>query len=49
MNSVIKVTRQFVEYSQELAEDILGYNICFNGNIETRKKLKYHIKRCKKY
>lgn len=29
MNNV-KVTKQFVEYSKELAEDILGYNRCFS-------------------
>lgn len=29
MNNV-KVTKQFVEYSKELAEDILEYNRCFH-------------------
>ena len=48
MNNV-KVTKQFVEYSKELAEDILGYNRCFHyGNMckRTNRKLRYHIKRC---
>lgn len=48
MNNV-KVTKQFVEYSKELAEDILGYNRCFHyGNMSkmTNRKLRYHIKRC---
>ena len=36
MNNV-KVTKQFVEYSKELAEDILGYNRCFHyGNMSKR-------------
>lgn len=48
MNNV-KVTKQFVEYSKELAEDILGYNRnrCFHyGNMSkgTNRKLIYHIK-----
>ena len=50
MNNV-KVTKQFVEYSKELAEDILGYNRCFHyGNMDngTNRKLIYHIKRCEK-
>ena len=50
MNNV-KVTKQFVEYSKELAEDILGYNRCFySGNMDkrTNRKLIYHIKRCEK-
>lgn len=47
----IKVTKQFVEYSKKLAEDILGYNRCFSrGHMdnERNKKLIYHIKRCEK-
>jgi hypothetical protein len=32
MNNV-KVTKQFVEYSKGLAEDILGYNRCFHSRI----------------
>ena len=50
MNNV-KVTKQFVEYSKELAEDILGYNRCFHyGHMDngTNRKLIYHIKRCEK-
>ena len=50
MNNV-KVTKQFVEYSKELAEDIIGYNRCFHyGNMDngTNRKLRYHIKRCEK-
>lgn len=50
MNNV-KVTKQFVEYSKELAEDILGYNRCFYyGHMDNRtnRKLIYHIKRCEK-
>ena len=50
MNNV-KVTKQFVEYSKELAEDILGYNRGFySGNMDkrTNRKLIYHIKRCEK-
>ena len=50
MNNV-KVTKQFVEYSKKLAEDILGYNRCFSrGHMdnERNKKLIYHIKRCEK-
>lgn len=50
MNNV-KVTKQFVEYSKELAEDILGYNRCFHyGDMSkgTNRKLRYHIKRCEK-
>lgn len=50
MNNV-KVTKQFLEYSKELAEDILGYNRCFYyGNMSegTNRKLRYHIKRCEK-
>ena len=50
MNNV-KVTKQFVEYSKELAEDILGYNRFFHyGNIDkrTNRKLIYHIKSCEK-
>ena len=50
MNNV-KVTKQFVEYSKGLAEDILGYNRCFNyGHMDNRtnRKLIYHIKRCEK-
>lgn len=50
MNNV-KVTKQFVEYSKELAEDILGYNRYFySGNMDkrTNRKLIYHIKRCEK-
>ena len=50
MNNV-KITKQFVEYSKELAEDILGYNQCFSRgcmNNETNRKLRYHIKRCEK-
>lgn len=50
MNNV-KVTKQFVEYSKELAEDILGFNRCFHyGNMSkgTNRKLIYHIKRCEK-
>lgn len=50
MNNV-KVTKQFVEYSKGLAEDILGYNQCFSRgrmNNETNRKLRYHIKRCEK-
>ena len=46
MNNV-KVTKQFVEYSKELAEDILGYNRCFHyGDMSkgTNRKLRYHIK-----
>lgn len=45
----IAVTKQFIEYSKTLAEDILGYNQCFNsGNSKSsrNRKLKYHIKRC---
>lgn len=41
MNNV-KVTKQFVEYSKELAEDILGYI-----NSKRNRNLRYHIKRCK--
>lgn len=50
MNNV-KVTKQFLEYSKGLAEDILGYNRCFHyGNMDkgTNRKLIYHIKRCEK-
>ena len=37
MNNV-KVTKQFVEYSKELAEDIIGYNRCFHyGNMDNGK------------
>jgi hypothetical protein len=49
MNKV-EVTDNFIKYSMELAEDILGYNQCFgNGDKEVNKKLKEHIKKCKKY
>lgn len=47
----IAVTKQFIEYSKTLAEDIYGYNQCFNrGNSKSarNRKLKYHIKRCEK-
>lgn len=50
MNNV-KVTKQFVEYSKELAEDILGYNQCVNrGHMdnESNRRLRYHIIRCEK-
>lgn len=48
MNNV-KVTKQFVEYSKGLAEDILGYNRCFGSrNSDTNRKLQYHIKRCER-
>lgn len=52
MNNV-KVTKQFVEYSKELAEDILGYNQWVNrghGHMdnESNRRLRYHIKRCEK-
>ena len=50
MNNV-KVTKQFVEYSKELAENILVYNRCFHyGHMDngTNRKLIYHIKRCEK-
>lgn len=50
MNNV-KVTKQFVEYSKELAEDILGYNQYVNrGHMdnESNRRLRYHIKRCEK-
>ncbi len=50
MNNV-KVTKQFLEYSKGLAEDILGYNGCFHyGNMSkrTNRKLRYHIKRCER-
>lgn len=48
MNNV-KVTKQFVEYSKGLAEDILGYNqCCCHTNSERNRKLRYHIKRCEK-
>lgn len=48
MNNV-KVTKQFVEYSKKLAEDILGYNQCYSHtNSERNRKLRYHIKRCEK-
>lgn len=50
MNNV-KVTKQFVEYSKELAEDILGYNQFVNrGHMDnkTNRRLRYHIKRCEK-
>lgn len=44
-----KVTKQFIEYSKTLAEDILGYNQCFGcRNSDTNRKLRYHIKRCEK-
>lgn len=49
MNSV-KVTKQFIEYSKTLAEDILGYNQCFGSkNSDRNRKLRYHIKRCEKF
>lgn len=50
MNNV-KVTKQFVEYSKRLAEDILGFNqCCIHGRTdsERNRKLRYHIKRCEK-
>ena len=50
MNNV-KVTKQFVEYSKELAEDILGYNQYVNRghmNSASNRRLRYHIKRCEK-
>lgn len=48
MNNV-KVTKQFLEYSKELAEDILGFNqCCGHTNSERNRKLRYHIKRCEK-
>lgn len=50
MNNV-KVTKQFLEYSKGLAEDILGFNQCCgsgHANSERNRKLRYHIKRCEK-
>lgn len=48
MNNV-KVTKQFVEYSKRLAEDILGFNQCRGRtDSERNRKLRYHIKRCEK-
>ena len=50
MNNV-KVTKQFVEYSKRLAEDILRFNQCCNHgrtDSERNRKLRYHIKRCEK-
>ena len=50
MNNV-KVTKQFVEYSKRLAEDILGFNQCCSRgrtDSERNRKLRYHIKRCEK-
>ena len=47
MNNV-KVTKQFVEYSKGLAEDIVFYKCCGRTNSERNRKLRYHIKRCEK-
>ena len=50
MNNV-KVTKQFVEYSKRLAEDILGFNQCCSHgrtDSERNRKLRSHIKRCEK-
>lgn len=42
------VTDSFIKYSLQLANDILGYNECFGGDKETKRKLKQHIKNCEK-
>jgi hypothetical protein len=49
MNNKITVTEDFISYSLELANDILGYNECFDGDKEVKKKLKLHIKKCNQY
>ena len=49
--TMLKLQRQFVEYSKELAEDILGFNQWYNRgrtDSERNRKLRYHIKRCEK-
>lgn len=45
----INVTDNFIKYSKELANDILGYNQCYGGDAKVKKKLQEHIKKCDKY
>lgn len=45
----IQVTEDFIKYTKELTEDILGYNKCFGGDKEVMKKQREHINKCKKY
>lgn len=44
----INISKEFIQYSKNLAEDILGYNECFGGDSDVKRKLRYHIKRCDK-
>lgn len=45
----VTVADEFIKYTKELTEDILGYNECFGGDKKVMKKLKTHINKCKKY
>lgn len=47
----IQVTDNFIEYSKELAQNILGYNQCVfgGGDKEIKRKLRNHIKKCENY
>ena len=47
MTKKINISKEFIQYSKILAENILGYNECFCGDSDV-KKLKYHIERCDK-
>ena len=48
MAKKINISKEFIQYSKILAEDILGYNECFGGDSDVKRKLKYHSKRCDK-
>ncbi len=44
----IKVTDSLIKFSKEMAEDLYGL-ACINDDIENKKKMRLHIKKCESY